>query len=654
MIRALVLDLGDVLFNWEAPKSTPVPRRVLAHILHSDIWCEYERGHLTEASCYEALASRYGYDVVAITETFALARDSLQLDTTFKVFLHGLKAKSNGALRVYAMSNISKPDYDILLSKATSEDWSLFDKVFLSGHVGMRKPDLEFFRHVLQEISTGAEDVVFVDDKLENVISARSLGMHGIVFRDKEDVQRQLSNVFGSPTERGLEFLSTRKKQLQSMTTTDIPVQDNFGQLLILEATNNPELVSMEPGKRTWNFFMGAPTLTTDTFPDDLDTTSLALSIVPPAPEIASSVMNEIVSRLNKDGIVPTYFDHTRPRVDPIVCINVLTLFAKHHREEQLSATITWIRDVLYHRAYLAGTRYYASPEAFLFFFTRLTSNLRPGSLKEDLSTLLSERLLERNGTPADSLALSMRILACQALSIESPADVAKLMAMQCPDGGWPPCVIYKYGSDGLGITNRGVSTAFAVKAIEGFVAARTGGGDGETCGGIINAIPRVNSAGLCPSRKTVVVTHSAGINAIPWAENPNVTAILAVHYPGQEAGNSIVDILFGDVNRSGHLLYTIAQDETDYNTVVFNITDTAQATDPAAWQSGFTEGLLIDYHHFDANDITPLYEFGFGLSYTTFSLIGKLKVHPAHGQGHISPFPPREQQSTPGGNTYL
>ncbi|GIJ86472.1 hypothetical protein Asppvi_005361 [Aspergillus pseudoviridinutans] len=138
----------------------------------------------------------------------------------------------------------------------------------------------------------------------------------------------------------------------------------------------------------------------------------------------------------------------------------------------------------------------------------------------------------------------------------------------------------------------------------------------------VVNAV-----ASYCPSRKTVVITHSAGINTMPWAENPNVTAILAAHYPGQEAGNSIVDILFGDVNPSGHLPYTIAQNEADYPTALFNVTDPAQATNSAAWQSNFSEGLLIDYRHFDANDITPLYEFGFGLSYTSFDLARELEV---------------------------
>ncbi|KAH0847529.1 hypothetical protein AYO21_01437 [Fonsecaea monophora] len=120
----------------------------------------------------------------------------------------------------------------------------------------------------------------------------------------------------------------------------------------------------------------------------------------------------------------------------------------------------------------------------------------------------------------------------------------------------------------------------------------------------------------------TMVITHSAGVNVMPWANHPNVTAILAAHLPGQESGNSIVDILYGTVNPSGRLPYTIALNESDYRFgEITNSTKLLQTEDPNAWQSNFTEGLLIDYRHFDYYNQTVLYEFGFGLSYTIFNM---------------------------------
>lgn len=104
----------------------------------------------------------------------------------------------------------------------------------------------------------------------------------------------------------------------------------------------------------------------------------------------------------------------------------------------------------------------------------------------------------------------------------------------------------------------------------------------------------------------------------MPWADNENVTAIIAAHLPGQEIGNSIVDVLYGAVNPSGHLSYTIAYNASDYNTAVANFTGT---NDTNGWQSNYTKALLVDYRYFDYANLTPRHELGFSLSYTTFSL---------------------------------
>ncbi|KAL1847142.1 hypothetical protein Plec18167_001984 [Paecilomyces lecythidis] len=108
----------------------------------------------------------------------------------------------------------------------------------------------------------------------------------------------------------------------------------------------------------------------------------------------------------------------------------------------------------------------------------------------------------------------------------------------------------------------------------------------------------------------TVVIINTVGARLVDqWIENENVTAVLYSSLLGQESGNSIVDILYGDTNPSGRLTYTLAKNESDYPV---GICETKQCN--------FTEGVYIDYRYFDAYNITPRYPFGHGLSYTTFS----------------------------------
>ncbi|KAK2030773.1 glycosyl hydrolase family 3 N terminal domain-containing protein [Colletotrichum zoysiae] len=130
------------------------------------------------------------------------------------------------------------------------------------------------------------------------------------------------------------------------------------------------------------------------------------------------------------------------------------------------------------------------------------------------------------------------------------------------------------------------------------------------------------NVAANCSN--TIVVLHSAGTRVVDaWADHPNVTAILFAGLPGQESGHSLTDILYGDVNPSGRLPYTVAHAESDYGALLNS------SVDPGPFpQDDFSEGLFIDYRAFDRDGIAPRYEFGFGLSYTTFEY-ASLSVSP-------------------------
>jgi beta-glucosidase len=113
-----------------------------------------------------------------------------------------------------------------------------------------------------------------------------------------------------------------------------------------------------------------------------------------------------------------------------------------------------------------------------------------------------------------------------------------------------------------------------------------------------------------------IVIVHTVGpIILEAWHDLPSVKSVLFAHLPGQEAGDSLMQVLFGDVSPSGHLPYTIPNSESDYPSSVSLVG--FQLGQP---QDTFTEGLYIDYRHFNKEGIKPRYAFGHGLSYTTFS----------------------------------
>ncbi len=234
----LILDLGDVLFRWSAKTNTPIPPRQLKEILSSVTWFEYERGQISQAECYERVATEFNLDAELIAEAFKQARESLRPNEDFIALIRDLRRQTQGQLTVLALSNISLPDYEYIMS--LSSDWtSIFDRVFPSALLGERKPHLGCYRKVVSEAHIDPHSTVFVDDKLDNVASARSLGMHGIVFDDQANVFRQLRNIFGDPVRRGQEYLRRHAGKHESETDGGAVFEENFTQLIIYELTHD-------------------------------------------------------------------------------------------------------------------------------------------------------------------------------------------------------------------------------------------------------------------------------------------------------------------------------------------------------------------------------------------------------------------------------
>ena len=113
----------------------------------------------------------------------------------------------------------------------------------------------------------------------------------------------------------------------------------------------------------------------------------------------------------------------------------------------------------------------------------------------------------------------------------------------------------------------------------------------------------------------TIVVVESGGPILMPWLGQ--VGAVLEAWYPGQNGGPAIADLLFGVANPSGKLPLTFPASEAQLPRPV--IPQPPDGVTP--FPVNYTEGYNVGYKWYDVNGFTPLFYFGYGLSYTTFSI---------------------------------
>lgn len=97
----------------------------------------------------------------------------------------------------------------------------------------------------------------------------------------------------------------------------------------------------------------------------------------------------------------------------------------------------------------------------------------------------------------------------------------------------------------------------------------------------------------------------------------------------GQESGNAIADVLYGDVNPSGKLVYTLAKKASHYPASVCLTSE-----------CDFSEGVYLDYRSFDAKNTSYSYPFGHGLSYSTFEYSSDVTTTVTNSSALSSRFP--------------
>ena len=135
-------------------------------------------------------------------------------------------------------------------------------------------------------------------------------------------------------------------------------------------------------------------------------------------------------------------------------------------------------------------------------------------------------------------------------------------------------------------------------------------------------------SAVAAANPHTVVVVDAGAPVTMPWINQ--VSSVVDAWYPGESNGTALASVLFGQTDPGGHLPVTFP---TDLSQVPASTPSQFPGT---GGEVQYSEGIDVGYRYYDATNETPLFPFGYGLSYTTFAF-SNLRVTPQQVQNGTS-----------------
>ena len=196
--RVVVFDYGEVISRepTDADRERLVAR---AGVAAEPFWAAYwahreplDQGTASIAEYWAAVASDVGaeWDAVDVHELWAIDhRGWLSVDPGTLRVLHAL---ADGGTRLALLSNAGADFSGWLRSGSFAP---LFERVFVSGELGLVKPHAAIYEHVIDELGITPAELLFVDNKSENVEGARAVGGDGHVFRDAVALEAWLRSV---------------------------------------------------------------------------------------------------------------------------------------------------------------------------------------------------------------------------------------------------------------------------------------------------------------------------------------------------------------------------------------------------------------------------------------------------------------------------
>lgn len=199
MIKNIIFDVGNVLVTFR-PDNTMrdlgIPEEKIADMAKATysnpLWIELDRGVVPEEIAISHMKEEYPELSEYIDLFFEKGRPHLVVKTDYAPgWLKGLQEMG---YKTYLLSNYPDNMFE-MHAKTTFNFMPYIDGKVVSGHVKMIKPNADIYEYLLKEYDLNPEECVFIDDRQENVDTAISVGIHGIVFENFEQANTKLQEV---------------------------------------------------------------------------------------------------------------------------------------------------------------------------------------------------------------------------------------------------------------------------------------------------------------------------------------------------------------------------------------------------------------------------------------------------------------------------
>jgi putative hydrolase of the HAD superfamily len=195
MIKNIVFDLGMVLIKFNPKEFLEINNyekkdEIMEYIFGHEDWLKLDRGTLTEKELAKKLDKNGNLTYDEVMDIMKIRKDIMIPFDFNEEIPKELKEKG---YNLYILSNFPKIPFEEIRER--DEFFAYFDGAVVSAYVKHLKPEKAIYKKLLTNYSLNPEETLFIDDKLENIISAEELGISGIHLKTPESLKEKLKEL---------------------------------------------------------------------------------------------------------------------------------------------------------------------------------------------------------------------------------------------------------------------------------------------------------------------------------------------------------------------------------------------------------------------------------------------------------------------------